>query len=235
MDLGRATFQIDVEPLGQKALRDYGTALFKKLDREVLDSLPIPDYGLELEVEEGSLKGRSRILAAATVVYFGIGQFGSFVQGVREIRTGASYAMSWLTTNAALSLANGRQRIRSTSRNGGDIARLEGLFMAVQARELTPEEALERALPLFGLPDERPPRLDMAVADALRTIQRNPEQLILPADGMVPVAIERSESAPTRTRKPRPPKEDVLPGERWRLAIKKAHKDEKESITLEHL
>src|SRR5687767_14650299 len=84
--LARGYFNLSAPYLSEAELESYAETLFEIFDRAASLTLPLPDYGLALAVEEGSLKGKGRILATGAALYFGIGQFGSFVQGLREIR-----------------------------------------------------------------------------------------------------------------------------------------------------
>lgn len=84
--LGGTDFYIDVPSLPRHEFEQYSTKLFDKWEEYVENSLRIPDYSLALEVQEGSIKGGAKIAATLGALYFGIGQYGSFISGLQTIQ-----------------------------------------------------------------------------------------------------------------------------------------------------
>jgi hypothetical protein len=85
IELSRAYFRFEVPAPDEANLLAFARAVFQDFDRAADQLFPLPDYAVYVAVEEGSIKGGGKILAAAGAAYLAIAQFGSFVQGVREI------------------------------------------------------------------------------------------------------------------------------------------------------
>ena len=96
IEISNAKFHIKCEHLRDGELELYANKLFEEFDIAASKLIPLADYGIHLDIESGSIKGRGKILATATVLYIGIANFGSFVQGIREISSiGKSVALGF--------------------------------------------------------------------------------------------------------------------------------------------
>lgn len=116
LDLGTTDFYIAVPSMPRQEFEKYSTRLFDEWGEYVEKTLTLQDYSLALEVEEGSVKGVGRIAALLGVVYFGIGNYGSFISGVQIIREQISTAGDFLAKRAALPSSQAASSQRSESR-----------------------------------------------------------------------------------------------------------------------
>src|SRR5947209_4227179 len=106
IDIGTTEFYFSVPNLPKRKLEDYSMLLFDCWERNVQDNLLIPDYSLSLEVEEGSIKGKGQIAVMVGALYFGIGNYGSFISGLQIIRNQIDSVSSFLSETAERQLVN---------------------------------------------------------------------------------------------------------------------------------
>lgn len=233
VDLGTTDFVLAVPSLSERELRDLSSTLFDSWESFVDDSVGIPDYALFLQVEEGSIKGRARIGAALAAVYFGIGNYGSFVSGLRTISEQVSATADYVAEQAGR-VFSCPSTGRTTKKRGGSLASLQRLFVRVQKGELTPDEAMIRAESLLGGEATTEPGFMRKLADALRNCppyhQQQPLALIEEAEDLEAM-IEAVPKSP-RPRKPQPPA--VGPPLQLRVEIwRESKKDRKQIRTVE--
>lgn len=208
IDLGTTDFFIGVPSMSRSGFRKYSTRLFDEWEDYVSRNLELPDYSLALEVEEGSVKGAGRIVAALGVLYVGIGNYGDFIQGIQTIRGQVSSVGDYLAEQAAgpFKASGCETKVRKRS---GSLGQLQGLFAKVQRREMTTEEAMLEAEALFGDEAAEAPGF---MSDLQQSIERTPlfhQQLPL-----LPDATEQDMGFGTleKKRKPRvPPSLPVVP------------------------
>lgn len=232
LEIGTTSFELDIAPLGEVSLKAYATGLFKQIDEQASTLLPLLDYGLELDLEEGSLKGRSLILATAAGLYLGIGQYGSFVQGLREIRNGARALSHWTTEHVPRSLGCTAEVIRTHRSGGGVVTKLARLFNEVQHHRLSPEQALERALPLFG--DDPPLGFRDDLAAALRVVGNEPQQLDFDF-GAWREAPDPGEPESPRRQRHSSDRPAALPADRLRVEIRRESRTGKPIMRVIHM
>lgn len=180
IDIVQASFNFDTPAPPEDELIAYARRIFDEMDAAAEKFLPFADYSLYLVVEEGSIKGRGKVAVFATALYFGIAQYGSFIQGLEIIaRQGCAVA------SAVLSAASGDEMMQHVSKgqsrvNAGAASYLERLFVKVRDREIIPEEATRRALEILDpTRAELPPEAQQVIATAFESIRLNPEQLRL--------------------------------------------------------
>lgn len=234
LEIGTTSFELDITPLGEVSLKAYATGLFKQIDEQASTLLPLLDYGLELDLEEGSLRGKSLILATAASLYLGIGQYGSFVQGLREIRNGARALSLWTTEHVPHSLGCTAEVIRTRRSGGGVVTKLARLFNEVQHHRLSPEQALERALPLFGGGTDSPLGLRDDLEAALRVVGNEPRQLDFDF-GAWKDGPDSGEPEPPRRQRHSSDRPAALPAERLRVEIRRESRTGKPIMRVIHL
>ncbi|MBE0585760.1 MAG: hypothetical protein IH612_18610 [Desulfofustis sp.] len=198
IDIVRTSFHFDTPAPPEEDLIAYARRVFDKMDAAAEELLLFDDYSLYLAVEEGSIKGSSKVAVLAATLYFGIGQYGSFIHGVETIaRQGRAVA------RAVVSAASGDEMLQhvpkgNTRVDAGAASRLERLFVKVRDREIGPEEATLLALEILDpVGAELPHGAQQEIAAAFESIRLNPEQLSLD------LGIE-GESVPPSVPKPRP-------------------------------
>lgn len=200
IEVSSAYFNIDVSSLSEEELERYALRLFKQFEVHT-EQLPFSDFSLHLEVEEGSIWGKGNVYAALAVVYFGIGQFGSFVQGVREISNiGKTVANKVIDTAVKeASTSKSKFKLKYSKRNSGKLSMIEDLFTEVRNHEIEPKQAAKLTLDLLtDEGDELPRGAEKTINDAFSSIRLNPRQLDLPIE-LGPIS-----KPPMRTPSPRP-------------------------------
>ncbi len=200
IDIGSNSFVIKVPHLPPQEFERYSSSLFDEWEKSLEKTLILPDYSISLEIEEGSIKGKGKIAAALTVVYFGIGTYGDFISGLETIYNQVSYASNALFKSAASSFGGSNANVR-TSKRGGAISRLRTIFNKVQRGEYTVDEAMEHANNLFGEEGKETPEFMHELHQQFEQAPRLPEQQVFNDEGWEEIPIEDIPSTP---HKPRP-------------------------------
>ena len=160
----------------------YSSRLFDEWEARVSQELPLEDYALLLEVEEGSIRGSGKIKATAKAVFYLICGYGSLVQGLQYLRAHASSAGSHLSEFAQKSADSHSAPI--VRKKSGSIGQLQRLFVKVQQREMSVEDAVQEASIILGDDAAEAPEFLDRITESLRKVQLKPEQIILPLDGV---------------------------------------------------
>jgi hypothetical protein len=219
-------FALDAPYLSEPALESYARKLFGSFDETVRRAYPLPDYGLRLDLEEGSLKGTGKVLAGLAALYYGIGHFGSFMQGLDEIGKIGTTVTNALFREAPRALDLPPQAIKGTRRDNAKIGKLERLFRRVQKGELDPETATAEALAV--LEDEGdvvPEAFRRDLTEAVRRLPRPAEQFGFPwADTLEMAVVEDAlPPQPKRARSLAP--EAALPPRKLHIEVWRDTKD----------
>jgi hypothetical protein len=217
VDLGSTEFRLAIPSYSESELRQLSTRLFDSWESFADDALSIPDYSLFLQVEEGSVRGLATVGAVLTAVYFGIGNYGDFVSGLKTINEQLAATSQYLRENAPTVFSCPESKATS-SRQAGTLAALQRLFVRVQAGTLTPDEAMQRAQLLLGEETDSVPGFLEELARAFRDCPRFHEQETLQFS-------EQDEEgllvAPVRPRAPKPPvaRPDLAPPLQLRVEV----------------
>ncbi len=182
IDLGSTDFYFRVPSMPRNEFEAYSSRLFDIWDEHVGRELSLQDYALSLEVEEGSVKGKGKILATLAALYFGIGHYGAFIDGIETIRGQVVSAGDYLVKKAHSSLGSNQPDPAVKNRSGA-LGQLQRLFVKVQHNEITVEEAMEQAAVIVGNDAAMAPEFLAQLNNALRNAPRCPEQIILPLEG----------------------------------------------------
>ena len=234
IDIGSTNFLINVPSLPRDEFERYSTSLFDEWDKTVEKNLIFPDYSISLEIEEGSIKGGGRIAVALGALYFGIGNYGDFISGLKTIGEQVSYVNSVLFENARapFGCSNVNAKVR---KSGGAIARLHGLFDRVQRGLLTTDEAMLEAITIFGKDGNDTPDFIQELRQQLERAPRHPVQLSL-ADDEWEKCNDDSDfdtKSPTRTPRPKPPQ--ALISQHYRIEIWRESKKDKKRVKVTEL
>lgn len=217
IDLGTTTFHIQVPSLPPSELESYSTSLFDTWESSVAQSLAIDDYALSLRIEEGSVRGLAKIAAFLGALYIGIGEYGSFINGLQVIRDQVAIVSAELTNSALIGLP-APTRAPKIRRSGAALAKLQTLFNKVQRGDLTADEAMQEAVALLGSDGSEAPQFMSALHSALTDAPRFPQQISLPYESQNEdfVEVDRLPHAPIPSL-PRPaPAVDRFRVEVWR-------------------
>lgn len=232
ISIGEGHFHLESAPLNEKALRAHARHLFKDFDRAASDYLPLEDYGLHLEVEQGSIKGKTIVLASLGALYVGVGQFGSFIQGLREIGSLAKTVNEEVLRQAPSEFNLPQNGTRWRRSDSATLGQLRKLFDSVARGELAPADATRRALELLEdggtIPDDFARDLEKAVGE----IKLNPQQLDLWRGEIPDLLVSR----PLPERRPGLPRSKELAmassRNRLRIEVHREHKDGKTVVRL---
>jgi hypothetical protein len=178
IDLGSTDFFIDVPSLPRPDFEEYSTQLFDEWVAHVDRTLELPDYSLSLEIEEGSIKGKGKVVLLLGALYVGIGNYGDFISGLQTIRDQVSKVGDFLAEQATkpFELHGHETKVR---KRGGTLGQLQRLFNKVQNREITSEEAMREAELLLGEEVEGNPEFMRDLKASLNEAPKFPEQLPL--------------------------------------------------------
>lgn len=201
LDIGTTDFYFSVPTLSKRQLEKYSLQLFDRWELNVERNLHISDYSLSLEVEEGSINGRGKIAVALTALYFGIGNYGSFISGLQIIRDQVVTVSDFLAETAKQQIGPnlGAAKVRKRS---GTLGSLQRLFVKVQCGDITPEQATIEAAALIGQDAHDSPEFMASLAHSLEQAPRFHEQVPLPLEGLEETQLGRQ---PEKDRVPHRP------------------------------
>jgi len=228
IELGSTEFYIGVPSLPRDKFEAYSSHLFDIWDAHVENELGLNDYSLALEIEEGSIKGFGKLGATITALYFGICGYGSFIQGIQTIRDHTTAVGDYLAERAHSTLGP-TQAVPSIKRRGGQLGQLQRLFLKVQRREITVDEAMRDAELILGSDAATAPEFMARLNDSLRSAPLYPKQISLALEGLEeePAPPERNRNQAPRT--PRP-KEALPPANQLRVEIWRESKRGKKRV-----
>tara|TARA_R110001583_G_scaffold155185_1_gene306876 strand:+ start:238 stop:750 length:513 start_codon:yes stop_codon:yes gene_type:complete len=160
-----------------------------------------------------------------SVLYLGIGQYGSFISGVQTIDRQIRAAGDYLGKIASEPFSNSIAKPKIIKR-GESLARLQTLFAKLQRGKLTVEQAMVEAEEIFGAEiDDAPGFMDELKASLIIL----PQQINLPF-----IAIDESESGSetkkTRKSSPSQPREPAPPSDQFRVEVWRESKKGKRNV-----
>jgi hypothetical protein len=233
IDLGTTSFSLDVPVMSRDAFEEYSTRLFDEWDSWLASELALPDYSLSLQLEEGSVDGTATVAALIEAFLKGIIAYGGLVAGVEAIRKQVRAAGDHLAGRAAapFTMLNLKPRVR---RRTGQLGQLQRLFVKVQRRDLSVEEALSEAEAVLGENAIKSTEFMTMLSDALQGIRQDPEQLVLP----MPLPEElQVDASPATSRSPQARKKaGAQPVQQlWRVEVWRESKTGKREVRIMEL
>lgn len=180
LSIGATEFYMKAATMSPADFEAYTSRLFDEWEARVSQELPLEDYALILEVEEGSIRGSGKIKATAKAVFIVICGYGSLIQGLQYLRDHASAAGSHLSEFAQRSAGSHSPPI--VKKKSGAIGQLQRLFIKVQQREISVEDAVQQAGIILGDDAVESPELLDRLTESLRNVQLKPEQISLSLD-----------------------------------------------------
>ena len=232
LDVVTTSFYIKSPVFDKDDFASYSTQLFDRWDSQIEDRLHLPDYAVNLVIEEGSIKGLGKIAATAGALYIAIGNYGGFVSGVQAIREHASYVTSALFDQAKQSFGCGSTRGNS-KQSGGEIYYLKGLFDRVQAGQLTSNQAITEIRDRWGPEADNSPHFLRDLEKSLKNAPRDPEQLSMPDDFWDPCEEVGGPMRRPQPKRPRPP--DLPIPQHYRIEIYRQRKGGDKRVKLERV
>jgi hypothetical protein len=228
IDLGTTSFHVQVPSLPPNELESFSTSLFDTWERSVEQTLILNDYALSLRIEEGSVKGLGKVAAVLGALYLGIGEYGSFINGLQVIRSQVTTVSTVLTDSALLGLP-GATRAPKIRRSGATLAKLQTLFNKVQRGELTADNAMREARALLGNDGVEAPEFMTALHSALADAPQFPQQMPLPYELQDYEVVEQD--YPPRLPVPSPPR-PTPPADHFRVEVWRDSKKSERHVTL---
>jgi len=143
-----------------------------------------------LEVEDGSIKGTGKFLVTIGALFYGVGNYGSFISGLQTIRDQVVSASNFLADQANSQF----DADMTVKRKGGITAKLHRLFTKVQSGQLTVDEAMVEAERLIGEDSADSPAFMDALRDSLHSAPKHHLQTEFGLE-----ISEYAESAPEET------------------------------------
>jgi hypothetical protein len=204
LDLSSTDFNFAITSVDSATLETLSNSLFDEWEIYVEQALTLPDYSLFLQVEEGSIIGRGKIMTGAKALIIGVSFLGEQAQSV---------------FGCPKSDANVIKR-------GGVPAALNRLFARVEKGELTPDEATILARSVLGGEEEELPGFFDALAKAFHDCPSRPEQEKLPfsdLDEELEVLKPEERKGPSKPRR-QPPE---VPSLHYRVEIWRESKNNK--------
>ncbi|WP_426369864.1 hypothetical protein [Pseudocolwellia sp. HL-MZ7] len=222
INIGTTDFYLGVPSLPVDEFESYSTKLFEEWEEYVGDILKLPDYCLVLDVQEGSISAKSKILVGATAICGFLATYGSISSGAKNLYTDITAAGNYLGIRASAPFpdANVKPKIRN---RGEALSKLQSLFVRVAKGTLSPEEAMILARNIFG--DDVPEFMDQ-LKDSL---EKTPSQLSLPIEEPEEQSIilpkDNDREPPSRK-----PKVHVIRPEQYRVEIWRESKKSERNI-----
>jgi len=224
LDLSSTIFYIETAGLPRRRLERYSTNLFEKWDSYVTSIVGVPDYSIALEVEEGSIKGKGKIAVALGALYFGIGNYESFISGLQIIRDQVVSASNFLADQANSPF----DAEITVKRKGGIASQLRRLFSRVQSGQLSVEEAMIEAEKLIGEDTKDSPEFMAALRESLQTAPRHHQQTELGLG--IPEFAESHPEQSEHDPKPQAPRPPLPPIPHFRVEVWRESRREQRQI-----
>jgi hypothetical protein len=206
INLGELHFHVGVPNLSKDELESYSSDLFDQWERHLSSTLNLSDFSILLEIEDGSIHGKTKIGAAIAVLYIGIGQYGSFINGLQTIQRQVTSAGDYLSDKVYSDYKSSGSSFK-VSKRGGALGQLERLFHSVQKNELSVEDAMEKVDKILGDDAASSPEFISKLKSSLDEIP-SLEQLDFEFEELLELDIPEEEPQkpkPSRTPRPTPP------------------------------
>ena len=212
--IAEGSFELAAPQMDKWRLRTYAERLFTEADARAA-LLAFDDYGFQLELEQGSLKGRNLLVVSAFALADVVAHYGSVRQGMREIAADAKGITEFVVERAPELIGSKEAKLKYKRSNAGAVGKLNRLFDEVAAGKLTAAQAEAQALRMLEEYGDVPDRLREQVSSTMHSTRRDPQQLkLIPSidEDLFPV------QEPPERRYPSPPK-DVLPNARLKMRV----------------
>lgn len=144
INLGGTDFYFHKTHLSKKEIEEYSLLIFDEWEKNISDTIIIPDYALHLQINEGSILGKGNIYTKLGALYVAIGLYGSFISGLETISKQLKYASNTLVSVASDFLPTNTET-PTVKRKTAVLGSLRNLFLKVQNGSLSAEDAIYQA------------------------------------------------------------------------------------------
>lgn len=225
LDLGSTDFNLAIDGVDSTTLEALSNSLFDEWEIYVEQALALPDYSLFLQIEEGSIIGRGKIMAGAKALVIGVTAYGGLMSGIGIITKQTKSTAGFLGEQAQ-SVFGCPKSNANVKKRGGVPAALNRLFARVERGELTPDEATIIAQSVLGNQEEEVPGFFDALSKAFHACPKRPEQERLPLgdlDQEVEILAAEENKAPSKPKR-KPPE---VPSLHYRVEVWRESKNNK--------
>lgn len=225
INIGTTDFYLNVESLPVEEFESYSTELFDEWEDYVSNVLKLPDYYLALDVQEGSISAKSKILVSATALCGFLATYGSISSGVKNLYSDVSAIGNYLGDRAAAPFPDAIEKPRVRKR-GEALSKLESLFVRVGKGSISVDEAMTLAEKLLGEDIQEVPEF---MEELRGSLEETPSQMKLPIDEsefLTDLAEKEDDRKPSKPK----PKTQMIRPDQYRVEIWKESKKGKRNV-----
>jgi len=230
IDLGSTEFYFRVPSMPPDQLEAFSSRLFDIWEVRVAQEVPLDDYALNLEIEEGSIKGSGKVLATLVAVGGFFSQYGSIVQGIQAMYSHVVFSGRFLTEQAHELLGPEKPEPSVRARSGA-LGQLQRLFVKVQRGEMSADQAIAEAERILGPEAASAPEFVQRLNESFRDAPIQAKQMFLAEEGEL---CEPASSTPSKRPTPRPvsPGPAIPPANQFRVEVWRDSKRGKKYIRI---
>jgi len=230
INIGTTDFYLNVPSLPVEEFEAYSTQLFDEWEDYVGNVLKLPDYYLALEVQEGSVRAKSKILVSAVTLCGFLASYGSISSGVKHLYSDITAVGNYLGVRASAPFPDTDEKPRIRKR-GEALSKLELLFFRVESGSLSVDEAMTRAEKILGEDTEE---VTEFMKELKISLQGTPSQMALPIEEH---ELQPTASSPDEERNPSAPKSKipVIRPDQYRVEIWRESKNGERKVRVQKI
>lgn len=222
MVLSNAAFKLDGDYSDPDRLEELAQRLYNEWKGIADEHFDIEEYGLVVVLEEGSLKGFTRVVTYATYVYAAIAAYGSFRSGLDYLRNDGKAAAEAIRTKSPLKEEIDRNALVRFTADAGVISEVDSILKSVKLGKLSPREGRVLIMDILETYGEVPRSTVAAINDTLQTMPRAGEQLSIEVESIGKAASKK----PTQRKPPLP----SPAGAHWVVEVSSRSRKEKPTV-----
>lgn len=222
MVLSNAAFKLGGDYSDPDRLEELAQRLYTEWKGLAAEHFNLDDYGLIVVLEEGSLKGFTRVVAAAGVVYGIVAGYGSFRSGIEYLEKDGRAAAEAIRVKAPLKDEIDRNTLVKFIADSGVITQVNRILQRVKLGQLSPDEGRVLILNILETYGDVPPGTVNDIEDSLRTMPKAGTQLS--------IDVESLRDAASKKQTPRKPREPQPVGAHWWVEVSSRNRKEKPTV-----
>ncbi|MBS1943387.1 MAG: hypothetical protein JST38_21195 [Bacteroidetes bacterium] len=222
MVLSNASFRLEGDYSDPDRLEALARKLYNEWKGIVVEHYDLEDYGLVVVLEEGSLKGLTRLVAAAGVVYGFIAGYGSFRSGIDYMVQDGKAAAEAIRSKSPLKDEIERNMLVKFAADAGVITQVDRILNRVKLGQLSPDEGRVLILNILETYGDVPSKTVADIEDSLRTMPRAGEQLS--------IEVESLRDAASKKQTPRKPRVPQPAEAHWVIEVSSRSRKEKPTV-----
>lgn len=222
MVLSSASFKLEGDYADPDRLEDLAQRLYNEWKGIAVEHFDLEDYGLVVVLEEGSLKGFTRVVAYATYVYAAIAAYGSFRSGIDYLRNDGKAAAEAIRTKPPLKDEIEHNELVRFTADAGVISEVDSILKRVKLGKLSPREGRVLIMDILETYGDVPSSTVAAIEDTLQTMPRAGEQMSIEVDSIGEAASKKQ--TPRKPRQPQPV------GAHWVVEVSSRSRKEKPTV-----